>query len=83
MSKIWPWQKPVDPTPEFIESESANAWSHGLAFLAVLISLPFFLFRSSMGKLQPISSHRCLRRLPFANAFILNALSWIQVYDSW
>ena len=42
MSKIWPWQKPVEPTPEFIESESANAWSHGLAFLAVLISLPFF-----------------------------------------
>ena len=42
MSKIWPWQKPVDPTPEFIESEPANAWSHGLAFLAVLISLPFF-----------------------------------------
>ena len=42
MSKIWPWQKPVEPTPEFIESEPANAWSHGLAFLAVLISLPFF-----------------------------------------
>ena len=76
MSKIWPWQKPVEPTPEFIESEPANAWSHGLAFLAVLISCPF-LFCSSMGKLQPISSHRCLRSLPFAYAFILDALSWI------
>ena len=42
MSKRWPWQEPVPPTPEFIESESANAWSHGIAFVAVLISLPFF-----------------------------------------